>query len=75
MHVKEYTGKSGVFYFDEVIFEGNDGKAGGISDHRPVWAEFRIDLEDDGLTVVQAILSRLNRSKGATWKSVKSYRL
>ena len=47
MHVKEYTGKSGVFYFDEVIFEGNDGKAGGISDHRPVWAEFRIDLEDD----------------------------
>ena len=47
MHVKEYTGKSGVFYFDEVIFKGHDGKAGDISDHRPVWAEFRIDLKDD----------------------------
>ena len=47
MPVKEYTGKSGVFYFDEVIFEGHDGKAGDISDHRPVWAEFRIDLKDD----------------------------
>ena len=34
-------------YFDEIIFKRHDSKAGDISDHRPIWAEFRIDLEDD----------------------------
>lgn len=47
MYVKEYTGKSGIFYFDEVMFGGDDDKAERVSDHRPVWADFRIDLDDD----------------------------
>lgn len=45
-HLKEYTlsGKSGVFCFTEML-EGDTDKF--ISDHQPVWAEFRIDLGDD----------------------------
>ena len=46
-YLEEYNEKSDVYYFDEVVFGGNDDQAGGISDHRPVWAEFEIDLEDD----------------------------
>jgi endonuclease/exonuclease/phosphatase family metal-dependent hydrolase len=47
-HVTEYTGESGVYHFDEVHF-ANDDKAASlaVSDHRPVWAEFRVDLDDD----------------------------
>jgi endonuclease/exonuclease/phosphatase family metal-dependent hydrolase len=47
-HVTEYTGESGIYHFDEIHF-ANDDKAASlaVSDHRPVWAEFRIDLDDD----------------------------
>ena len=48
-YLTEYTSKkeSGVDCFDEDMFGNNDEKAGRISNHRPVWADFRIDLEDD----------------------------
>lgn len=48
-HVKEYLGRSGIDRFDETDF-GNDDKAANlaVSDHRPVWAVFRTDLDDDG---------------------------
>ncbi len=46
--VKEYTGQSGVIRFDENIFQNNDRKAKlAVSDHRPIWADFKIDMEDD----------------------------
>ncbi len=42
--VTEYTGRSGIDKFDETDF-GNDDTAANfaVSDHRPVWAVFRID--------------------------------
>ena len=43
-YVTEYLGSSGIDRFDETDF-GNDDKAANlaVSDHRPVWAVFRID--------------------------------
>lgn len=48
LHVTECTGESGVDRFDETDF-GNDDKAASlaVSDHRPVWVEYRIDIDDD----------------------------
>ena len=48
-NVKEYLDRSGIDRFDETDF-GNDDKAANltVSDHRPVWAVFRTDLDDDG---------------------------
>ncbi|MGB7290934.1 MAG: endonuclease/exonuclease/phosphatase family protein [Thermodesulfobacteriota bacterium] len=55
-HVREYTGQHGMFKFDEELFEDpGDGSKEyreqyarfAVSDHRPVWAEFRIDMVDD----------------------------
>ena len=47
-YVTEYTGNSGIDRFDQTDF-GNDDEAASLaaSDHRPVWAEFRIDTDDD----------------------------
>lgn len=46
--VTEYTGTHGVIKFDEDIF-GNDDELASetCSDHRPVWAEFRVPQLDD----------------------------
>ena len=43
-YVTEYLGSSGIDKFDETDF-GNDDQAANlaVSDHRPVWAVFRID--------------------------------
>ena len=48
-HVKEYLNRSGIDRFDETDF-GNDDKAANlaVSDHRPVWAVFSINRDDDG---------------------------
>ena len=47
--VTEYLGRSGIDKFDETDF-GNDDKAANlaVSDHRPVWAVFSIETDDDG---------------------------
>ena len=47
--VTEYFGRSGIDKFDETDF-GNDDKAANlaVSDHRPVWAVFSIEIDDDG---------------------------
>lgn len=57
--VTEYIGTSGIYRFDETLFANDDRAASlAVSDHRPVWAEFRIDMDDDhpsgtsGVTVV-----------------------
>lgn len=43
-HVTEYLGSSGIDKFDETDFANNDQAANlEVSDHRPVWAAFRID--------------------------------
>ena len=45
---KEFTGTYGIIKFDEVLFENDDKKASlAISDHRPLWAEFDISVDDD----------------------------
>ena len=46
-YVTEFLGSSGIDKFDETDF-GNDDKAANlaVSDHRPVWAVFRIDVSD-----------------------------
>ena len=45
----EYLNMSGIDRFDETDF-GNDDKAANlaVSDHRPVWAVFSIEIDDDG---------------------------
>lgn len=45
--VREYTGNSGIYKFEQDICDGDIPYADTISNHRPVWATFRIDLEDD----------------------------
>ena len=43
-YVTEYLGYSGIDKFDETDFKDNDAAASlAVSDHRPVWARFRID--------------------------------
>lgn len=55
-HANEYTNEHGIFGFDEELFEDPSGNSSdyreryarlAVSDHRPVWAKFRIDLTDD----------------------------
>ena len=49
-HVTEYTGESGIERFDEAHFGNDDAAASlAVSDHRPVWGTFRIDVDDDGV--------------------------
>ena len=51
-HVTEYTGESGIERFDETHFGNDDAAASlAVSDHRPVWGTFRIDIDDDGLNL------------------------
>ena len=51
-YVTEYTGESGIERFDEILFRNNDAAASlAVSDHRPVWGSFRIDVDDDGLNL------------------------
>ena len=47
-YVTEYLGSAGIDKFDETDFGNNDEAANlAVSDHRPVWAVFKIDgLED-----------------------------
>ncbi|MYE88317.1 hypothetical protein F4X33_04895 [Candidatus Poribacteria bacterium] len=47
-YVMEYTGEHGIERFDEIDF-GNDDKAANlaVSDHRPVWAKFYANVDDD----------------------------
>jgi len=48
IYLNEYSGNCGIDKFDETDF-GNDDEAANlaVSDHRPVWAEFFIDIDDD----------------------------
>lgn len=48
-HLTEYLNRFGIDRFDETDF-GNDDKAANlaVSDHRPVWAVFNIESDDDG---------------------------
>jgi endonuclease/exonuclease/phosphatase family metal-dependent hydrolase len=55
-HVNEYANEHGIFNFDEELFEDPSGNSSdyreryarlAVSDHRPIWAKFRIDLIDD----------------------------
>ena len=65
-YVTEYLGSSGIDKFDETDF-GNDDKAANlaVSDHRPIWAVFRIDgletpavpLTNSGVGVQEVITS------------------
>jgi hypothetical protein len=51
-YVSEYTGVFGIDRFDETDFANDDEAANlAVSDHRPVWAEFYIDRDDDGVAM------------------------
>lgn len=64
--VSEYTGRSGVDRFDETAFDGNDDAASlMVSDHRPIWAIFRTDTDDDGLSKMTYIAPK-------SWAEIKS---
>ena len=46
--VSEYDGQNGVDDFDVTVFDNDDKAASlAVSDHRPIWATFRMDLVDD----------------------------
>ena len=46
--VSEYDGQNGVEDFDVTVFDNDDKAASlAVSDHRPVWATFRMDGVDD----------------------------
>ena len=46
--VSEYDGQNGVDDFDVTVFDNDDKAASlAVSDHRPVWATFRMDGVDD----------------------------
>ena len=52
-YVQEYTGEKGIDRFDETDFGNDDNTAeSAVSDHRPVWAEFYTDRDDDGVGTV-----------------------
>ena len=60
VYVTEYLGRSSIDKFDETDF-GNDDEAANlaVSDHRPIWALFRIDgLGDTSIPVVRSDVSR-----------------
>ncbi len=47
-HLREYTGQSGVWNFDETMFGNDDNRAKlAVSDHRPIWAIFSTAADDD----------------------------
>ncbi len=47
-YTKVFTGKYGVMKFDEQLFGNDDKKASlMVSDHRPLWAEFDVSVDDD----------------------------
>jgi len=72
-YLSEYLGKSGIDKFDETDF-GNDDKAANlaVSDHRPVWAVFSIDSDDDGSDVGgQVVPSNNATAKSTTLQKVK----
>jgi len=49
-YLNEYSGAKGIDRFDETDFANNDKAANlAVSDHRPVWAEFHTDKDDDGM--------------------------
>lgn len=70
-YLSEYTGISGIDRFDETDF-GNDDDAASlaVSDHRPVWAEFYTDKDDDGLQASSN--TKEGQSQGATWGQIKA---
>jgi hypothetical protein len=48
IYIAEYTGGKGIDRFDETMFANDDDVANlMVSDHRPVWAEFKTNEDDD----------------------------
>ena len=47
-HTSEYTGECGIDKFDETDWANKDGAASqAVSDRRPVWGRFSMNLDDD----------------------------
>ena len=64
-YLREYLNRSGIDKFDETDF-GNDDKAANlaVSDHRPVWAVFGINRDDDegGVSIGASVLMQGSES-------------
>ena len=74
--VTEYLGRSGIDRFDETDF-GNDDKAANlaVSDHRPVWAVFSIEIDDDGTDEggsASVLIQPLNLRSRSSWRICRS---
>ena len=66
-YVTEYLGRSGIDKFDETDFKDNDAEASlAVSDHRPVWARFRIDGASSGVSVPKPKLPEDETPQAAT---------
>ena len=53
-YVTEYNGTKGIDKFDETFFADDDKSASlAVSDHRPIWAEFTTDKDDDGINTAR----------------------
>ena len=64
-YVTEYLGSSGIDRFDETDFGNDDGAANlAVSDHRPVWAVFSINRDDDdsGTSIPVSVLGQDSES-------------
>jgi len=47
-HVTEYVNEKGMVKFDETVFDNDDKTASRrVSDHRPIWAVFKNNVDDD----------------------------
>jgi len=73
-YVSEYTGTSGIDKFDETDFADDDKAANlAVSDHRPVWAEFHTDKDDDGLEPAETTGEVTVRE--STWGEIRTLKL
>ena len=81
-YTREYAGKNGMFKFDTVMFKGDLKTARReVSDHRPVYAEFYTDKEDDDINeygdlttaaIVVAGVSAVQPSKSTKYENTSS---
>lgn len=66
-YVREFTGATGIEAFDETVFGDDDAAASRtVSDHRPIWARFRINGPDDDGPVLAGFTAPLFRTAHTT---------
>ncbi len=70
LNTREYTGSSGIDFFDTDAFAGDLEMASRVSFQRPIWATFNTDAADDdgpGIIPPSPVL-------GQSWAHIKAAR-